>query len=619
MCGFVTIFDFKNTLNSEKAEQSLISMAHRGPDACNFTSDKTTYFVGHNRLSIIDLNENANQPFFSQDKRYFIVFNGEIYNYKDLKSQILFPFQTNSDTEVVLQGYLKEGATFFKKLRGMYAFVIGCIHSNQFILVRDPIGIKPLYIYKSQNIFIAASEIKAITTYVEKRDLSINELAIKSYLHNGYVAEPDTVYNEISALCPGTYMEINNGAYSSTPFFKFDFDSKVKHVDYDELEKTLKVAVNRNLVADIDISIALSGGIDSSLIYYLINQQKKGINAISVGMKEKEFDETETSKAYVDFLGGTLTKTFIEPEFSLNKLNKLLLHFDQPYSDTSFIPVYYLSQIARKESKVIIGGDGGDELFNGYPFMHLVYRFADNNIILCIKNFINLFKFLLPPSIKRQLFRIDGVIGKNVSLALFNINSWIPIDTKFKGKSIFKYDTKDVLESNTNFSNEKANTKAGKIIRYKFRRVLLSDYLRKTDMMSMLNSLELRVPFLDEDLCIKAFELSFIEKSTLQKSKIPLRKLHLKYFDGLGNKLKKKGFSVPLDKYLSDSDKQEMIETILKPDSYLHKFITKEYLFFLCEQFKNYTAVNMLERSAVYQRIVIFYSLQIWFDSYEQK
>jgi asparagine synthase (glutamine-hydrolysing) len=615
MCGFVGIFDFNFKLDVNKAKDALATIKHRGPDASNFFTDNQNYFIGHNRLSIIDLSEGANQPFISSDGKFFIMFNGEIYNYKELKESILLPFLTNSDTEVILQGFLNEGVSFFKRLRGMYAFVIGELGTNNFWIVRDPIGIKPLYIYRSESCLITASEIKVITNYIGKSNLEINELAIKSYIHNGYVSEPDTVYSQIKALRPGVFMEFKNGNFQEFTFFEFEFDGKNKKPDYNVLETALENAVKRNLVADIDISIALSGGIDSSLIYYLANQQQKGIKAVSVGMKEKEFDETETSENYVNFLNGNITKTIIQPNFDLAQLNKLFLHFDQPFSDTSLIPVYYLTQTARLQSKVIIGGDGGDELFNGYPFMHLVYKLSDNIFISFCKKALDLFSSLLPPTVKRQLFRIGGVIGKDVSEGVFNINSWIPINTKFNNKSIFKYDTNEVVAYNTNYSTEKAETKAGKIIKFKFRRVLLSDYLRKTDMMSMLNGLELRVPLLDEDLCKTAFEIDFKYKSTYTKTKIPLRILHKKYFKGIGSKLKKKGFRIPLDIYLSEEEKKEIIKIVLSPNSIVTKYIQEDYLKFLCEQFLKYSAVEQLERSAVYQRIVLFYSLQLWYNN----
>jgi asparagine synthase (glutamine-hydrolysing) len=613
MCGFVGIFDYNRSLSLEKAEKSLLSIKHRGPDATNYITDNFNYFIGHNRLSIIDLSDSANQPFLSIDKKYFIIFNGEIYNFQELKESIQAPFVSNSDTEVVLLGFLHHGVSFFKRLRGMYAFVIGELGANNFWIVRDPIGIKPLYIYESNQLLIAASEIKAITAYIGKSNLEINELALKSYIHNGYVSEPDTIYTNVKALRPGKYLECKNGVYSEHSFFEFDFDGLDEKPNYENLEFVLKKAVTRNLVADIDISVALSGGIDSSLVYYLANQQQNGIKAVSVGMKEKEFDETETSEKYVKFVNGNLTKTIIQPNFNLQQFNELLLHFDQPFSDTSLIPVYFLTKTARLQSKVIIGGDGGDELFNGYPFMHMVYKFSENHFYTFCMKIVDLLNFLLPKKYKRLLFRIGGVIGKNASEAVFNINSWIPINTKYKNKSIFKYNTNEILDYNLNFSDEKANSKAGKIIKFKFRKVLLSDYLRKTDMMSMLNGLELRVPLLDEDFCLEAFKIGFKHKSTLTKSKIQLRVLHANYFNGIGSKLKKKGFRIPLDIYLTEEDKKEMIRLILTPNSIIQKFIEEDYLKFLCEQFLNYNAFDQLERGAVYQRIVLFYSLQLWY------
>jgi len=351
----------------------------------------------------------------------------------------------------------------------------------------------------------------------------------------------------------------------------------------------------------------------------LANGIKNGIQAISVGMKEKEFDETEASQAYADFIKGNFVKTTIEPNFNLSKLDELLLHFDQPFSDTSLIPVYYLSKLARKGTKVIIGGDGGDELFNGYSFMNLSYKLSENRLVEFCFKIVKIFHRLYPSNLKRKLNRLNSVIGKDISTATFNINSWIPIDTEYNSKSIFKYDTKEVVEYNNRFLKEKAESKAGKIIRYNFRKVMLSDYLRKTDMMSMLNSLEWRVPLLDEDLCNLAFSYSFSKKSTLMKTKIPLRKLHAKFFQGIGSNLSKKGFRMPLDVYLTFEEKRSIIKIISTENSYIQKYIENDYLVFLCDQFLKYTAMHLIERSAVYQRIIVLYSLQLWYNQYAKK
>jgi len=259
MCGFFAILDFDNELDLERAKRSLKSMAHRGPDASNFISDGSGYFIGHNRLSVIDLSENANQPIYSNDGKYFIVFNGEIYNYKELKKNLPGFFKTNSDTEILLNGYLNEGVDFFNKLRGMYAFMIGNLDEGKYMIGRDPIGIKPLYVFRNGKKLIASSELKGIVTYLAKGDLTINEMAVKVYIHNGYISEPDTVYKEVTALNPGSVLEYNNGNYLEKTFFAYDFDSRDKKIDLKELEKSIKTAVNRNLIADIDISVALSG------------------------------------------------------------------------------------------------------------------------------------------------------------------------------------------------------------------------------------------------------------------------------------------------------------------------------------------------------------------------
>jgi len=392
MCGFIGILDFNDEIDQSIFKKSLKNINHRGPDASGIWFNKKNVLLGHNRLSIIDTSENANQPMLSANKEAVIVFNGEIYNFKNLKENLSFKkFKTHSDTEVILEGYLEKGTSFFKNLRGIYSFAIFDRRiTNKIILARDPSGVKPLYYYTKKNKIVFGSEIKAIKPLI-KNIYSINEIAIKQYLNLGYVPEPNTVYNEINALNPGNYYiwsheKTDANAQQERKFYSYDFDNINSNSFEQNIEKTsylLENAVKRNLVSDVNINLSLSGGIDSSIIYYYANKHEKNILAQTISFSnDSNFDESKISKNYSRHLSGRHEIIKMKENIDLEFIDKIFLHFDQPYADTSAIPTYFINKEASKSTKVIIGGDGGDELFNGYPsqtFLSLIMPMRDLN------------------------------------------------------------------------------------------------------------------------------------------------------------------------------------------------------------------------------------------------
>lgn len=616
MCGFVAFISMGNTLSVSKAESALQTIKHRGPDATGFITDHKSYFFGHNRLSIIDVSKNANQPFLSGDGKYSIVFNGEIYNYKELKADLNLPFRTNSDTEVILEGFIKEGEAFFSKLRGMYAFVIAELDSPKIWVVRDPVGIKPLYYAHIGDTVSIASEIKAILHYLDKKP-EINHQALSSYINTGYISEPLTVYKGIEAVEPGFVYRFDGKNWSKWPFFSFNFDPGNEDIKLEEIEHALEMAVKRNLVADIECAVALSSGIDSSLIYFLSHKLNPEIQSLSVAMADSNYDETDGSRKYAEFCKGKFQKLVIDNDFNLDLVNDLLAHFDQPFADSSMIPMYFLTEATREHTKVLLAGDGGDEVFNGYPFMHYVSVLAGNPFFKGVLGVGRGLSPLLPYETARLINRLSGVAGKPVYEAIYNINAWFPSNLEFNGRSIFVQDKYAGLQLDQELAKSSLpDTRDGKIIYHSFRKILLSDYLRKTDMMAMKNGIELRVPFLDEDLVQLAFRMSFNEKSSYRKGKLPLRKIHEKYYEGLGANQGKKGFSIPLDVYFKEEEKQRILKVILDKNAVSRNYIHSDYIEFLGEQFMSFSKPQMISRGSIYQRVFLLYSLERWYADY---
>lgn len=623
MCGFLGAIDFERGINFiyPALQKGLAAINHRGPDGSKELNLDKVYF-GHNRLSIIDLSSEADQPFKSSSSDAYIIYNGEIYNYKELKSNLKnIKFRTNSDTEVLLEGYLKEGINFFKKLRGIFAFAIYDKRGeSKIILGRDPSGIKPLYFYNKSSFYVFGSEIKALLPSI-RSDVTINENVLKCFLNLGYCPEPHTIYKEVNTAEPGNIVEISKDCIKKINLYEFNFSSENKFTfsqNTERVEEKLKIAVERNLIADVEVAVALSGGIDSSLIYYYANQINNKIKGLTIRFDDEEYNEEEIAKIYSNSLRGNHESVEVDSELNIETLNKILTDFDQPYADSSAINVYYLTKATGKITKVLLGGDGGDELFNGYPSMTwLTYidRFNRNPVSKKSGDAIlNLAKIFTNTSQRRLLKRISDLWSDSPHELLYDWHSWFPRNTGFENSSPFLFDTSVGVNLYKSVFKEEApdEFKYYTVFDY-FRKQMLSDYLRKTDMMSMLNGVEYRVPMLDEDLASYALSIPFGQKSSLKETKKILRTIHRKKFPAETSKATKKGFTIPLDKSLSKEDFNIIKENLLMKNNIVNEYIKKSYVKFLFKALESRgSAEQEISRAGIYQRILMMYSLSLW-------
>jgi len=620
MCGFVGNIEHSKRLNIDYCKRALNSLIHRGRDNTSYQFLEKNVFLGHQRLSIIDISNNANQPFQSVDGMVSIVFNGEIYNYSSLQKQLYGNFITNSDTEVLLNGFIQEGVKFFKKLRGIYSFgIIDRRKSLKVILARDPAGVKPLYYSANNNRLMFASEIKALKHLYDKK-YKTNETALRQYLNLGFVPEPSTIYRGIRALEPGNFLYWSKKKNEPPkPFYSYNFNI-LNHNSFNQnteiVKSKLEIAVKRNLVSDVDISVALSGGIDSSLIYAIGIQNKPSLKATTVSFPNSQnHDEMIESKFYTNNNDGLHDIIDIEGMLNLELMNKLFSHFDQPFADSSAIPVYLISKHISHKSKVIIGGDGGDELFNGYPsqtYLKYFNNISKRNMFLKICLMLNSF---FSKDHQRQIKRINNiVIQKGILKKLYEKHSWFPQNTSYGFINAFnESDEFNHIEDYEFLFNEECPRLDTSIIVFDyFRKLMLSDYLRKVDMMSMLNGVEWRVPMLDEDLSSFAFSIPFNQKSNIFNSKKHLREIHKKLYNGRNSYLKKKGFSIPIDKYLSLRDKQKIVNDLEKKDTIVDHYINKKYKKILLKEFINNKNKQYFSAESTYQRVLILYNLQRW-------
>lgn len=612
MCGILGIKKSSGKVDITEANEALDLLSHRGPDNQQSWTNHADIYLGHCRLSIIDLNENANQPFFDLENEVGIIFNGEIYNYQRLKDELRFDqWRTNSDTEVILEGYKEKGINFFSKLRGIYAFGIYDGKLDKIILYRDPSGVKPLYYYNS-NCLIFSSEIKSIKKFA-KNKLTLNENVISNYLNLGYCVEPYTAYNEIHAVEPGICLEFNGKAILEKRITGYSYEItnvSSTHKLNENVKDFISKAVQRNLVSDVPVIFALSGGIDSSLVTAMAKNYAEHVESVTVSFNQRDYNESEIATAYSQFLDIKNYDININVDIDIDHLNRLLDHFDQPYADSSLIPAYYLNKEARKYSKVLIGGDGGDELFNGYPSMtYLRMLFKNQFSLSLLKVFPGL--SIINSDYVRKIDRLKKIAGSDLIQGLYFKASWFPSYTEHENRSVFNFDERQSLDffRQAYFNNSQERLE-GQIVDFYFRIILRSDYLRKIDMMSMINGVEYRVPLLDEDLVKFAFSIPFSYKSSLRKTKIPLRRLHSQIFSGLGSNLSKSGFSIPLHNYLSKETKMEIKEFVMESD--VSNWIRKEYTAFLFTQFINYSASKLISQESVNQRVLIIYSLARW-------
>ncbi|MBV6429341.1 MAG: Asparagine synthetase [glutamine-hydrolyzing] 1 [Haliscomenobacter sp.] len=618
MCGILGYFNKNAILDSKHFEGSLNKIIHRGPDGYGVFYDKYLC-LGHRRLSIIDLTENAKQPFFSSSGKSCIIFNGEIYNYQALKENL--ETRTLSDTEVLLEGFLKGGTDFLKKIRGIYAF---CIYDFQDIpklyLFRDPSGIKPLYYYSKDEEFVFASEIKSILPLLKQKP-EINEPILKKYIHLGYCPEPETIYKEINTLLPGYLMvfDLDSGeiTYKEVNSYRFGFKNNLsfnnnKKNTYDLFEQ----ACGRNLVADVDMSVALSGGIDSSLVYAISNKDRD-VQGITIRFSEKDYDEGGIAEEYARFINASHITADVEVDGKLELLNKLLLHFDQPYADSSFIPFFFLCQKASEHCKVLIGGDGGDEIQNGYAgykFLPFIYQLSQSRLKHLLNKSIKTVAATFPTSFQRQVKKLCSLIESNtLNELVFKWESWFPPDPALYPINPFKYDSASIAVINeTATESEKSHIEIERIY---FTGRMLGDYLKKSDMMSMINSIEFRVPMLDEDLVRYSLSIPFRQKSTLYSEKKILRAIHAKIFPRKYSKLKKRGFSIPLDTWLGHANLIQIRNILTAHNTFISKFIEPKYIAILFDSLEM-NDERFTSRASVYQRILILYSLELWYEHY---
>lgn len=566
MCGINGIISNRNLDLNKLLSQMNASIHHRGPDASGVDVVEGIG-LGHVRLSILDLSTHANQPF--KDNRYSLVFNGEIYNFEELRDKYQFNCETTSDTEVLFQGLKSVGKDFVKELNGMFSFAFWDKEKDSLLIARDRLGIKPLYLYEKDGVIAFSSELKGLKSIQnELGGFSVSMDAINAFMYLGFIPVPLSIYNEIIKFEEGSLAEIKNGQLTYEKYW--DVDECVTNTvisDEAEAKEQLKSIVNSSieyrLKSDVPFGTFLSGGIDSSLVTAVAQSlTKEPVKTFSIGFENPKFNEANFAKEVAGYLK-TDHHEFLVSENEAKKLvEDLISHYDEPFGDPSSIPTMMVSKMARKHVKMILSGDGGDEVFHGYGF----YNWANR---------------LSKPAIK--IFRKP--IGKILSLGNSRIKRASNVFMYPKGRMkshIFsqeqyfftKDEIQDILIQSSNdpaFLDEEPNYKRELSARekqsiYDIKYFLRDDLLNKVDIASMKASLEVRVPLLDhriiefgvnvhEDLKIKNGDSKYILKQVLYDY-VPNE-----FFDR-----PKKGFNIPLESWL-DTDLSYLLDNNLNKES----------------------------------------------------
>tara|TARA_B100001250_G_C19817464_1_gene799554 strand:+ start:7066 stop:8901 length:1836 start_codon:yes stop_codon:yes gene_type:complete len=575
MCGISGIISQKYA-NESTISFMVDSQKHRGPDYSNsFIDNKVA--IGHNRLMIIDCSEKAHQPMFNKNRTISIVFNGEIYNFKELQkkyfSNDLSSFKTNSDTEIVLKMYQKFGINCVEKLNGMFAFAIYDLKNKKIHLCRDRFGIKPLFYYQDANSFIFSSEIKGIlaSNLVPKK---INKNGISEFLFYGNTLGETTLYNGIKKLKSGYLLEldIDTEQFQLKKYYDISYVKKTEF-DSQKLFSLFKTSLERQTISDVDIGIFLSGGIDSSIIAYMSKYIGKDITCFTAQFGDSNKEDVLFSKKIAKEMNVNHSIFKIQ-DFNVDQtFEKMIYHHDSPFSDAANIPLYLMTKNLPDNIKVVLQGDGGDEIFGGYNRYRIVkYMYILKHIFNIGSPFSKRFKRFSNALNKKNDFEKFAYLlceDKNPDLNYKFMNNNFFKDESFTQNAILRYQEAFNSLPNTLSTLDK--------LFYIDSKIILPDiFFEKVDRSTMANGIEIRVPFLDNDIFDYVSGIDSNEKIKLFNSKLFLKKTFEKKINTKIFNSKKRGFGVPYKKWLGNELKERFIDTVLTSSRMSNIYNVKE-------------------------------------------
>lgn len=609
MCGIVGIIHPLGG-STEALDEMLNRIIHRGPDDSGTFVDADVA-LGMRRLSIIDV-AGGKQPISSKDGSLIIVFNGEIYNFKELREGLVVrghTFKTNTDTEVILHLYEERGENVVRELRGMFTFFIYDMKKGKVLAARDPFGIKPLYyLMRGDAVVAMASEIKSLLALPEYQK-EINEEAIFHYLSFQYNPLHETFFKQIYRVPPATYLVIDakTGRKTETTYWDMSFDQNTgmdEAVATKELERILTDSVRHHLISDVPLGAFLSGGIDSALIVGAIRKVHPTGELKTFTIGSKEINEFAEAREQSDALHTTHTEIVLDPDEYFATLPRIAWHFDEPVADPSAIALYFLAREASKHVKVVLSGEGADELFGGYGIYREPYSFA---------------KFERIPSFLRKPILLLARLPLHMRGMNFLRRYQKTLEERYIGnayifsteeaRSIWRRKPYPRMNLGPLYDKARDWSDPTRMQYVDIHNWLPGDILAKADKMTMAHSLELRVPFLDREVAAFAGAIPDNLKykdGTAQNAKYLLRKAAKEFVPPTTQRRKKLGFPVPLAEWLrARTDWQEKLIQ--------HRFIAER---FNTEAIKKLIAEHGSGKKNNARKLFIFMMLAAWYDAY---
>ena len=612
ICGYIS-----NCAISEVEFQKMNDlMSHRGPDDAGiYQTEVRNGFVGvaHRRLSILDLSHNGHQPMFDEEKQCAIVFNGEIYNFEEIRSTLEkkgYTFFSNCDTEVVLKAYLEYGEFFLQHLNGMFAIAIYDFRNDLLLLARDRLGKKPLYYYKKNKTIVFSSELKPIMQYpyFQKK---IRADIIARYLVRSTIVSPDTIFEDTYKLRPGEYIIYKDGTVNKKMYWdlldEWKRGSEEQEEEYiackNKLKQLLYDAVEKRLIADVPTGAFLSGGIDSTLVSAMANELKPGgIDTFSIGFENEQYDESVYARETAEYLGTRHHEMIMTEKQLLNVLNELPKYYDEPFADSSQLPSMLVSQFAKKDITVALSGDGGDEFFCGYlaydelgtmqllePYLNVVRTCVNSKFInqlvpeervrALINNRDRCYKVQVLPGMREEIAR--NLLIDSQKSAKYEHEKFIEaVDWKEKGM---------LLDMMTYLPDE---------------------ILTKMDRASMRYSLEVRCPILDYRILEYSFRIPMQYKYHKNEKKRILKDVLYDFVPREIMDRKKQGFAVPISKWL----REDLNKTLIH---YSDEKILKRQGIFIPNKVHELIALASKSERYIYQSLLWgFFVFQMWYQEY---
>ncbi|HRH26827.1 MAG TPA: asparagine synthase (glutamine-hydrolyzing) [Parcubacteria group bacterium] len=612
MCGISGVIGPKINDKEAVIGKMVGKITHRGPDDDGFYVDKNIA-MGMRRLAIIDL-ETGRQPIATDDGKLVIVFNGEIYNYKELKDELLqkgYVFKTTSDTEVILTMFQEYGEKMLPKLRGMFVFSIYNTETKEVFIARDFFGIKPLYYYiQNEQIVAYSSEVKSFEEFPGFK-AEVNHAAVVNFLSFQYNPLVETLFKNVFKLPPAHYLKINvdSGEIDIKKYWNMEFhpNSSIPEEEAKkDIHETIKDSVAHHMIADVPVGAFLSGGLDSSIITTLM-QEIRGDNKIktfTVGFNTltegKEAEETAS------FLGTDHTELNIGPDEYFSVLPKVVYHFDEPIADPSAVGLYFVAEEASKHVKVVLSGEGSDELFGGYNIYFTPIESQKLSWIpkVILKAFTSLpFEFYGKNYLKRVSMKIeDWYIGQKY----FNGS----IFTREEIDLLWEAPAEKYMSLAPLYKHIKSLSDSTKMQYIDINTWLVGDILAKADKMTMANSLELRVPFLDKEVAKMAGKLPDRYKWNGGVSKYILREAFKNIIPESTRNRRKLGFPTPVKDWFT-ADRKDVYRTILE-NEYINSHMSIDYI-------KNIIEDHVHKKADNSRKIYILLVLSLWYDVFISK